>query len=50
MFSLFFDVPRNENACLKVFKVESKKLALYDFDEVVDSFEFCIGISYLQGV
>src|SRR5699024_5662741 len=49
--SLFLYVQSNQNPFFKVFKVpESKGISLNDFDEIVGSFQFGVGIRQFHGV
>ena len=49
--SLFLYVQSNQNPFFKVFKVpETKAISLNDFDEIVGSFQFGVGIRQFHGV
>lgn len=49
--SLFLYVQSNQNPFFKVFKVpETKGISFNDFDEIIGSFQFGIGIRQFHGI
>ena len=41
----FFDVQSDENTVFEIFKIPKTKDILFDkFDEIISSFQFCVGI------